>query len=275
MSARKAQLAGLAAILALTTTAGCRPATSAGHDTATAAPSTAPSTAPASAAPPDPRLKLIDAVPDEGDAAYHFTVTGGDLPMTGVLDAPHRAALVKIDQHQTNPDFDLAMTLLVIGRRTWVKVAISPSPPGFPKLPKKWQLLDAAKVKDKSMIGYDSSADPGYAQLLVQKAAGVKETSPGQFAGAIDLTRTTDAEIVDAKTLKKLGAKAKAVPFTATTDAKGNLTSLIVKVPAAAGVKAKTYAVKYDGFGTTPAVAAPAAGEQQKAASVIYQMLAG
>jgi len=121
----------------------------------------------------------------------------------------------------------------------------------------------------------DGSLDPGYAQLLVQKATAVKETSPGHFAGATDLTQATDAEIVDAKTLAKLGAKAKTVPFTATIDAQGNLTSLIAKIPAAGGVTAKTYSIKYDGFGATPAVAAPAPGEQQKATSVIYQMLAG
>jgi hypothetical protein len=266
MSARKAQLAGLAAILALTTTAGCGLAT----DT-----SDTPAAAPTSAAPLDPKLKLIDAVPDEKDAAYRFVVTGGDLPTTGVLDAPHQAALVKIDQHETNPDFNLAMTTLMVGKQTWVKMAITPSLPGLPKIPKNWQLLDAAKVKDSSLIGYDGSTDPGYAQLLVQKATGVKETSPGHFAGTTDLTRATDAEIVDAKTLTKLGAKAKTVPFTATIDAQGNLTSLIAKIPAAGAVKAKTYSVKYDGFGTTAALAAPAAGEQQKAASVIYQMLAG
>jgi hypothetical protein len=120
-----------------------------------------------------------------------------------------------------------------------------------------------------------SNHPPSRPNPFLSAGVGGAASPAGELARAIDLTRTTDAEIVDAKTLKKLGAKAKAVPFTATTDAKGNLTSLIVKVPAAAGVKAKTYAVKYDGFGTTPAVAAPAAGEQQKAASVIYQMLAG
>jgi len=265
MSARKAQLAGLAAILALTTT-GCGLA---------ADKSDTPAAAPTSTTPLDPKIKLIDAVPDEKDAAYRFAVTGGDLPTTGVLDAPHQGALIKIDQHQTDPDFNLAMTTLMIGKQTWVKMAITPSLAGLPKIPKNWQRLDAAKVKDKTLIGYDGSTDPGYAQLLVQKATGIKETSPGHFAGATDLTRSTDAEIVDAKTLEKLGAKAKAVPFTATIDAKGNLTSLIAEIPAAGGVKAKTYTVKYSGFGTTAALAAPAAGEQQKAASVIYQMLAG
>jgi hypothetical protein len=267
MSARKAQLAGLAAILALTT-AGCGLATDTSGDT--------PAAAPTSTKPLDPQLALIDAVPGEKDGAYHFVVTGGDLPSSGVLDASHQSALIKIAQHQTNPDFDLAMTTLMVGKQTWVKMAITPALPGLPKIPKNWQLIDGAKLKVQNMpIGYDGSTDPGYAQLLVQKSTGVKETSPGHYAGTTDLTQAADAEILDAKTLKKLGAKAKSVPFTATVDAAGNLTGLTAKIPAAAGVKARTYTIKYDGFGSTATPAAPAAGEQQKAAGVIYQMLAG
>jgi hypothetical protein len=266
MSARKAQLAGLAAILALTT-AGCGLATDPG-DT--------PAAAPTSTKPLDPKSALIDAVPNEKDGAYHFEVTDGDVPQSGVLDAPHQAAILKIEQHEKNPDFTLTMTTLMVGKQTWVKMAVTPALPGLPKIPKNWQLIDGAKIKDNQLpIGYDGSTDPGYAQLLVQKAQGVKETSPGHYAGSTDLTRSTEADIVDPKTLKKLGAKAKSVPFTAIVDSAGNLTSLIAKIPAAPGVEARTYSIKYDGFGATSAPAAPAAGDQQKAAGVIYQMLAG
>ena len=125
MSARKAQLAGLAAILALTT-AGCGLATDKSDEP--------PAATPTSSTPLDPKLKLIDAVPDEQDAAYRFAVTGGDLPTTGVLDAPHQSALVKIDQHQTNPDFTLVMTTLMVDKQTWVKMAITPSVLGLPKM---------------------------------------------------------------------------------------------------------------------------------------------
>jgi len=266
MSARKAQLAGLAAILALTT-AGCGLATNTDSSAA----------APASTKPLDPQATLVDAVPGDQDGAFHYEVTGGDLPTSGVLDAPHQALEMRISQHQTKPDFTLTMTTRLVGKQTWIKMAITPAGlPGLPKIPKNWQLIDAAKLKGKNVqVGYDGSTDPGYALLLVQKASGIKETSPGHFAGTTDLTQATEADIVDAKTLEKLGAKAKTVPFTATIDAKGNLTSLIAKIPAAGGVTAKTYSIKYDGFGATPAVAAPAPGEQQRATSVIYQMLAG
>jgi hypothetical protein len=268
MSARKAQLAGLAAILALTT-AGCGLAT----DSSGAAPAAVPT----STKPLDPQAALVDAVPGDRDGAFRYEVTGGDLPTSGVLDAPHQALEIRISQHQTGPDFTLTMTARAVGKQTWVKMAITPAGlPGLPKIPKNWQLIDAAKLKGKDLpFGYDGSTDPGYALLLVQKATGIKEISPGHFAGTTDLTQSTEADIVDAKTLEKLGAKAKNVPFTATIDAKGNLTSLIAKVPAAGGVKAKTYSIKYGGFGATPVLAAPAPGEQQKATSVIYQMLAG
>lgn len=267
MTARKAQLAGLAAILAISTAAGCGAKADVDGDTPAA---------PASAKPLDPQLVLVDAVPGDDEGAYHFDVKGAEVPTSGVLDASHKAAEIKAVQHETDPAFTLTMTTRMIGDKTWVKVAISPaSLPGLPKIPKSWQLLDASKIKDKSMIGYDGSTDPGYALLLVQKAAGVKQTSPGHFTGTTDLTQSTEAEIVDQKTLKALGAKAKKVPFEAVVGADGNLTSLVAKIPASGKVKAKTYSVTYGGFGKTATPAAPPAGEQQKATGVIYEMLAG
>jgi hypothetical protein len=268
MTARKAQLAGLAAILALSTTAGCGSLTGVSDDT--------PAAAPTSTTPLDPQIALVDAVPDDDDGAYHFDVKGAETPTSGVLDASHKAVELKVVQKEEGVPFTLTMTTRMVADKTWVKLAFTPaSVPGLPKVPKNWQLLDAGKIKDKSMIGYDGSTDPGYARLLVQKASGIKQTSPGHFTGTTDLTRSTEAEIVDAKTLKALGEKAKKVPFEAVVDGQGNLTSLVAKIPAAGKAKAKTYSVTYTGFGRTATPTAPAAGEQQKAASVIYEMLQG
>jgi hypothetical protein len=164
MTARKAHLAGLAAILALST-AGCGALKDAAD---------APVAAPASTKPADPKIVLIDAVPGDNDGAYHFDVKGGDLPTSGVLDAPKKALEVKIAQTEPDAGFTLTMTTRMIGEQTWVKMAFDPATiPGLPKIPKKWQLLDATKVKDKDLIGYDGSTDPGYAKLLVQKASGI------------------------------------------------------------------------------------------------------
>jgi len=266
MTARKAQLAGLAAILALST-AGCGALSDAAD---------APAAAPTSTKPLDPQIVLVDAVPGEDDGAYHFDVKGAEVPTSGVLDAPKKAAEIKAVQTEPDAGFTLTMTTRMIGDQTWVKMAFQPATiPGLPKIPKNWQLLDGSKIKDQDLIGYDGSLDPGYAKLLVQKASGIKETSAGHFAGTTDLTQSTEAEIVDEKTLKALGEKAKKVPFEAAIDADGNLSSLVAKIPAAGKTKAKTYSVTYSGFGSTATPAVPAAGEQQKATSVIYEMLAG
>jgi hypothetical protein len=63
------------------------------------------------------------------------------------------------------------------------------------------------------------------------------------------------------------------VPFTATTDAEGHLTRLVLKIPAAGKAKAHTYSVAYDGYDSTATPGAPAAGEQQKAVPAVYDML--
>jgi hypothetical protein len=220
MTARKAQLAVLTAILATSVT-GCGIATGDSGDVAADK---------ASSAPADPRDVLLAAVPDEKVGAFAFAVKGGVTPTSGVLDSPKKAVEIKIEQAEPDVGFTMTMTTRMIGEKSWIKVAFTPATvPGLPKLPKKWLLLDPAKVNDKDMIGYDGSTDPGYATELVDHGAGIKETSPGHFAGTTDLTKSTDAEIVDEKTLTALGAKAKTVPFSAVVDGQGHLTTLTLK----------------------------------------------
>ena len=271
MTARLARLAGLgtALTLSLVTVAGCDSAGSARDAGAGAADS------PAAVAPRD---ALRNAVPDESTGAYHFAIRGGSSPMSGVLDAPKKTIRLEISQHEADPGFTLDMKFLVIEQQAWTKITFTPATlPGLPKLPKKWMLLDTSKVKDKQdgPLAYGDEADPGSAAAVFQNASDVEQTSSGHFAGVTDLTKAADAEIVDAATLTALGAKAKKIPFTAVVDAEGRLTSAVVKIPAAGKTKAATYAITYDGYGTTETPVAPAASDQQKAVPAVYDMLNG
>ncbi len=269
MTARMASRTGFAGILslALATSAACGVA----DEPATTGESPKVSVA-------TPRDALLTAVPDTKVGAYKFDIKGGVTPMSGVLDAPKKTIELKVVQQE--PDVDLTMTMrwLVIDDKGWMRVAFAPANlPGLPKLPKKWVLLDPAKVKDpdNSPLEYGDETDPGYVTQLVQNSADLTETSPGHFAGTTDLTQVTDAEIVDEKTLKALGDKAKAVPFTAVIDGAGHLTSAVVKVPAAGKAKAATYQVAYTGFGKTATPTAPAANEQTPATAAVYELLNG
>jgi hypothetical protein len=271
MTARLARLAGLGAALTLSlvTVAGCDPAGS------TSDPGARATDSPAAVAPRD---ALLNAVPDASVGAYHFAIKGGSTPMSGVLDAPKKTIRLEISQHEADPGFTLDMKFLVIEQKAWTKITFTPATiPGLPKLPKKWMLLDTSKIKDKENgpLAYGEEADPGSAKAVFQNASDVKQTSTGHFAGVTDLTKAADAEIVDGAALTALGDKAKKIPFTAVIDAKGRLTSAVVKIPAAAKTKATTYSITYDGYDTTETPVAPAAGEQQKAVSAVYEMLNG
>jgi hypothetical protein len=271
MTARLARLAGLGTALtvSLVTAAGCDPAGSTSDQGAATADS------PSVVAPRD---ALLNAVPDESTGAYHFAIKGGSTPMSGVLDAPKKTIRLEISQHEVNPDFTLDMKFLVIEQKAWTKITITPSTlPGLPKLPNKWMLLDTSKIKDRDNgpLAYGKEADPGSAMAVFQHASDVERTRTGHFAGVTDLTKATEAEIVDGATLAALGDKARKVPFTAVVDAKGRLTSAVVKIPATGKTKAATYAITYDGYDSTETPVAPAAGEQQKAVSAVYEMLNG
>jgi hypothetical protein len=245
------------------------------------------------AAVASPRDDLLKAIPDETVGAYHFIITGGSTPMSGVLDAPKKTARIEVSQSEPSAGFTLAMTFLIVDQKAWTKISFTPANlPGLPKLPKKWMLLDPAKVKDTTdgPLEYADETDPASTSLVVQNSSNLKVTSHGHYAGTTDLTKSTDADIVDPATITALGAKAKAVPFTAVVDGQGHLTSLVVSIPAAgkteagkteagktkAGkTKAAEYAVTYDGYGRTASPAVPAAVEQQKAVPAVYDMLNG
>jgi hypothetical protein len=234
---------------------------------------TAPAAGAASAAA-EPREVLLKAVPGAETAAYTFKVKGGTNPMTGIVDTPHQALEMTYVESDKDAGFTMKMDARKVDGKVWVKLAFTPADlPGLPPLPKKWVLLEKAKLDDKSMWDESDESDPGYTQTLVTNAAGLKLVSAGHYAGTTDLTKATDTDILEAATLKALGEKAKTVPFEAVVDGAGHLASATLKIPAAGKTKAQTYSVNYSGFGRTATPAAPAAGEQQKATSSLYELL--
>jgi len=267
-----ARIAGLGAVLVVSL-AGCG-VTSTGTSTNGTSTNGKPS---ASAAKKTASETLLAAVPDQKSRPYHFAVTNSDGKLTGVVDAPDKAISIGMSQKVDGVPVTLDMKFLVLDTKSWVKVKFSPADvPGLPRIPARWQLLDPSKIKDKdnSPLAYgEDQSDPGYAHEVVANAGRVEQTSAGHFSGVTDLSRTGVEDIVDDATLKALGVKAKAVPFTAVTDAKGRLTRLEVKIPAAGHAKAHTYSAVYEGYDSTSAPAAPTAAEQQKAVPAVYDML--
>ncbi|MEV4706487.1 hypothetical protein [Actinoplanes sp. NPDC049316] len=265
MNIRRMRLAAPGALLALgvAVMGGCGVA-DAVHDAASSTPAT-------------PEDKLLDALPDFSTGPFHFTVKGGTQPMTGVLDAAKKSYRIDVSQKDPDLGFTLTMKFLVVREKSWIKVDFKGTEglTGFPELPKKWLLVDPAKVEDTedAPLTYDDETDPGEAGAVLRAIVDVKETGTGTYEGTTDLTKQGEAGIVEDSTLKALGDKAKAVPFEATVDAEGRLTRTVVKIPAAGKAKAARYEVVYDEYGSAASPAEPAAAEQQKAPKAAYEML--
>jgi hypothetical protein len=265
MNVRKVRLAGLGALLAVgvVTAGGCGVADAAREAV--------------SPAPAGPRERLLEALPDTGTGAFRFIVKGGTQPMTGVLDASKKSYRLEVDEKDADLGFTLTMKFLVVREKAWIKVDFSGTEglTGLPELPKKWMLVDPARIEDAedAPLSYDDETDPGEAGAVLRAIVDVRETGTGTYEGTTDLTRQGEAGIVTDTTLKALGERAKAVPFEATVDAQGRLTRTVVKIPAAGKAKAARYEVVYDGYGSTEPPAEPAPADQQKAPKAAYEML--
>jgi hypothetical protein len=265
MNVSKARLAGLAALLALSAAAGGCGVADAVQDAA-----------PASAKPLAPRDALLESLPDASTGSFRFTIEGGDAPTAGEIDAGKQSYRVGFRYREPDAGFTMLTDFLVVEQQSWIKISFKDTEglTGLPKLPRKWMLIDPAKIEDKDVpLGYDNETDPGEAGAVLRASADVKQTGAGRFAGITDLTQQGDAAIVDAARLKALGEQAKAVPFEATVDGQGRLTSAVVKIPAAGKAKASRYKITYADYGTTATPAAPAADEQQKATKDAYELL--
>ncbi|KUL30526.1 hypothetical protein [Actinoplanes awajinensis] len=252
----------LAAVAAIGILAGCGQATEAEQPT-----------------PPTPAETLKKAVPAASAEPFHYVIKGGTQGLSGVVDTAGKAMTTEISEKIPEAGLTLSMTFMVIGEDSWAKISFGDAPAnlGLPKLPKKWMKLDLSRLgaDAKKDLTYDGQSDPGFVSTLIDAADGLTETSPGHFTGTVDLTEATEADVVEAATLTALGAKAKAVPFEAVLDDRGRISTATVKVPAAGKVKADTYLVTYDRYGSAPSPQAPAGSAQVAAPKAAYELLNG
>jgi hypothetical protein len=220
---------------------------------------------------------LAKGVPGSATPAFRYSVKGGQQSFSGVLDAPNKSATSDFFEKIPDSDITLTMKFLVIEKQAWAKISFdnAPADAGLPKFPKKWMKLDQGKLAKDSAedLTYEGETDPGFVSTLLTAGADLKETGKGTYAGTTDLTKSTEAEIVDADTLKALGEKAKAVPLEVTLDAEGRVIKAVVRIPAAGKTKASTYEVVYDQYGKASPIKAPS--DAVAAPADAYELLNG
>jgi hypothetical protein len=132
---------------------------------------------------------------------------------------------------------------------------------GLPNVqPGKWLHIDGAKAAGTS-FDLIPDGDAAGANKFVDTIADVRETSPGTYSGTLDLTKVPAGNGVSVSTL---GDQAKAVPFTATVDDQGRLTSLTIDM-ASINAQLGTMKTTYSDFGAPVSVSAPAAADTVEA----------
>lgn len=239
---------------------------------------TAESKSTAPAAPADPKEALLASTKEIQQGNFSFTIKGGELNGEGKVHKPSKSAEMKLSSPATSADdMSMNMHLVFIDTDSWVKMEfggpMADSVPALKAMKGKYQHLDRSKIKDSDELNFDfADVDPAGSDKLVNAITDVKKTGEGTYAGTIDTTKATDADLLDEEAVKALGAKANALPFTAKLDPQGRLTEFTVEVPAAGSAKAQQLTVTYADYGTVSAAQAPPAGKTVEASDQVYEM---
>lgn len=189
-------------------------------------------------------------------------VTWGEMVVHGDVDPVARKARVIVSVIGARPT--VGMELILADGVMHAKVA------QMPGVPYRWMRMDG-KTLSGTHLDVLPDEDPAGASQLLAGLVSAEPDGHGGFRGTLDLTNGPTAA---AYRLKGLGDKAKAVPFTARVNDRGQLTLLDVDletvVPGVRNIKAQ-----YSGFGQPVTVTPPPAAETIDAPADVVARLKG
>ncbi|MGI5184156.1 hypothetical protein ACQEVZ_48660 [Dactylosporangium sp. CA-152071] len=176
-----------------------------------------------------PKEALLAAVNTLGSTAYTFEIKQGAKTGGGRIDPADQAATMSMGGRVGTIDISVAYT--VIAPELWVKADFGA------QLNKAWGVdaahwmrVDRSKVGASATLPIDPAGAPrlGITELCENGLGEVERTDATHYKGTIDVTAADTILAPPDDAVRKAGAKAKAVPFTATVDAKGRLTEFAV-----------------------------------------------
>jgi hypothetical protein len=272
MNRRRWALAGLAMIASLgLATAGCADSDNSEEprDTATVT----------STAPVDAKQALADSVKVLAEGNFKFTLADSESTGSGSVHAPSKSAQLQAKAKSAG-EGEFGLGFVIADQDRWIKLDLGPELNDALKLPKKWMHIDPAKVTDSELLkemsiefGNAEKVDPVGSAIILRSLVTAERTGDGAYSGTVDLTKATDAGLVDEDDVGKLADKAKAIPFTATVDGQGRLTKLTMQIPAVGAVAAHELEATYSDYGNATAAQKPPAGETQEPPASVYEVL--
>ncbi|GAA0383639.1 hypothetical protein GCM10009541_27880 [Micromonospora gifhornensis] len=276
MTVRRLSAGLMAAALLTPGVAACTGDSTAGP---TGTPSaTASASASGAAGDAEAKQALLDSTREISNGNFRFRMSGVGSTAEGQVHQPSQSAQMRVNIGE--PTDDLAMTLDLIHAKpdSWVKLdlqgAAASSVPGRDKLSLgKYQHLDQTRIQGNRSLGFDfEKVDPAGSAVLTQAVTEVRRTGDGAYAGTIDLSKAAEAGSLDQSMITALGAQANSVPFTATTDAQGRLTELVLQVPGTGETAAQEIRVTYSDYGNATAAQQPPADQVVEAPPELYNL---
>ncbi|MFF5229498.1 hypothetical protein [Dactylosporangium sp. NPDC000521] len=238
---------------------GVAPAAASGSTSAAASPSA------------DARTELIGAFKKltGGTVAYTTATDTGAVAstkLTGFSDPANKTNSGKMTI--TTQGQQLTAEVIVVGTDLYLKVG-APIPGVDPK---KWMYVDGSKTS-LSKLGLGNPDDPANVKGLADAFVSVERTGTGAYKGTFDATKRQMPAAAGAL-LQQMGDAAKSVPFEATVNADGYVTSLTMQMPAAGQVPASTVTTTFADFGKPVTISKPAAADVQPAPAALLAQFA-
>jgi hypothetical protein len=230
-----------------------------------------------SAQPEKPAREVLAASTAETEkTTYKFTMTVGEGTAEGVADPATGNGRIDLTFVSPEDRLKVMFNVLSVDDQAWLKVDLgrAASLPDAPKLPKQWMLLDKSKLEDPDDVNF-KRGDPMDAQVIFAGIIEVAKAGEQLYEGTVDLTKAKDAFMVNDSHVKALGEGASTIPFTASVDDKGRLTSLQLKVSAAGEYEAATWKATYLDYGVAVTFAKPQPGEVVPATADAYRIFNG
>lgn len=216
----------------------------------------------------DAAAALAASTTDLGSTSFKITMSAGTaLSMTGTVDPPNGVGSTTL-QVGTGSGTVRVQTLLV-GQDLYLKL-------GEASADAKWMHVDVSRLPEGANIGIrPGQVDPANAERLLKATTEVRQVDARNFAGTLDLTRVVGVTGISKITIDGYGEAARTVPFRASLDEQGRLSTMTVDLPAVAGQQAQPLEVRYSDFGSTVTVTRPTAAEVTEAPESVYTTLGG
>jgi hypothetical protein len=202
-------------------------------------------------------------------ASTSHKVTAKDSTKDVIASADQSASAASLSASFEEEGVKFNVDFLIIGNERYVKIAGLPIP-GIDS--KKWMRFDMSKVKDPSNGGPEDMKDPAALKAFTEAIVTAESTGERSYKGTVDASKATDAGLFDTDVISGLGDKAKSVPFEATLDDKGRLSTIKIMVPAYGSTKEDTINATVSGYGSTT-LAKPATADVVEAPETVYQIL--